>query len=391
MKRVGSLFSGAGGFDIGFAAAGFAPAFFCEIDPMARAVLARHWPEVPCYEDIRVLDGRALPRVDCITAGFPCQDVSVAGKRAGLAGERTGLFWELARIIGELRPTWLCLENVPGLLSSNGTEDLGAILWELGELGYGWAYRVLDAQHWGVPQRRRRVFIVGRAGGLVNRAAAVLFESDRSTRDSPAGREAGQGAARSATACADESSGVYCIKGAAIGREPENGPQYGEVLRDACYTLNATEVHVIADTVRSHPRPGSNSVGSLTIANTVRASAGHHGHSSPRGDGSDNLVVAGPVPARDRKGCNSDGDDLLVQSLAENQRGESAAWNGSTVRRLLPRECEKLQGWEPDWTRRTADSKELSDGARYRLIGNGVAAPVARWIAERILTVESAS
>jgi DNA (cytosine-5)-methyltransferase 1 len=202
--RVGSLFSGGGGFDIGFHAAGFETAWFCEIDPTARAVLARHWPEVPCYEDITKLDPAALPRVDVLLGGFPCQDVSVAGNRAGLAGERTGLFWEMARIIEGLRPTWLVLENVPGLLSSDGPNDMGAVLWALGERGYGWAYRVLDAQHWGVPQRRRRVFIVGRAGADTRSAASVLFESDRGAGDSAEGGEAGQGAARGA----DDGAGV---------------------------------------------------------------------------------------------------------------------------------------------------------------------------------------
>ncbi len=184
----GSLFSGAGGFDLGLDAAGMMCAFQCEIDKQARAVLRHHWPEVPKHEDVRELSGRTLPRIDLLVGGFPCQDVSVAGNRAGLAGKRTGLFYEFTRLVSELAPEWLLLENVPGLLSSGGGRDMGAVLWALGELGYGWAYRSLDAQYDGVPQRRERLFIVGRAGG--RSPVEVLFEPESVPGNPPPRREA---------------------------------------------------------------------------------------------------------------------------------------------------------------------------------------------------------
>jgi DNA-cytosine methyltransferase len=188
-----SLFAGVGGFDLGLDAAGWCCAAQVEIDPQARSVLRHRWPHVPKYEDVRHVGRSNLPRVDLICGGFPCQDLSVAGRRAGLAGERSGLFYEFARIIDELAPAWVLLENVPGLLSSNGGRDMAAVVGTLGELGYGWAYRVLDLQHFRIPQRRRRVFIVARAGGVC--PPEILLEPE-SVRGDPAARgEAGEGAA----------------------------------------------------------------------------------------------------------------------------------------------------------------------------------------------------
>ena len=169
--RLGSLFTGIGGFDLAFERAGFELAWQVEIDEHCRRVLERHWPEVRRHRDVRhVHDERAarcpgcLSAVDVLAGGFPCQDVSVAGRRAGLAGERSGLWFEFHRLAAHLRPRWVVIENVPGLLSSNGGRDFGVIVRGLVELGYGVAWRVLDAQYFGVAQQRRRVFVVGCLG-----------------------------------------------------------------------------------------------------------------------------------------------------------------------------------------------------------------------------------
>ena len=164
--RVGSLFSGIGGIDLGFKRAGFSVAWCVEVDPRARAVLEEKFPEAKVYKDIREVGFQELKehgKVDVICGGFPCQDLSVAGRRAGLQGERSGLFYQAMRIVRELSPAVLLLENVPGLLTSNQGHDFAAVLREVGE---GWgcqevAWRVLDSQYFGVPQRRRRVFIAG--------------------------------------------------------------------------------------------------------------------------------------------------------------------------------------------------------------------------------------
>jgi DNA (cytosine-5)-methyltransferase 1 len=196
-----SLFAGVGGFDLAMQRNGIDVVAAVEIDAKARSVLARHFPESTLFNDVTEVTGDDLrragfvPERGVITGGFPCQDLSVAGRRAGLAGARSGLFWEIVRLVDDLHPRWLVLENVPGLLSSNGGRDMGVVLGALGDLGYGWAYRVLDAQHFGVPQRRRRVFIVaGRRAGAADYAGPVqvLLEPE-GVRGNPApGHAAGQ-------------------------------------------------------------------------------------------------------------------------------------------------------------------------------------------------------
>ena len=165
-----SLFAGVGGFDLALERAGVKVVASVEWDKKAQEVLRRHFPESTIFGDISGVTGEQLiaagfePRNGIITGGFPCQDLSVAGKRAGLGGSRSGLFWEICRLLDETRAQNFILENVPGLLSSNQGADMAVVLEALVERGYRIAYRVLDAQHFGVPQRRRRVFIVGCLG-----------------------------------------------------------------------------------------------------------------------------------------------------------------------------------------------------------------------------------
>jgi DNA (cytosine-5)-methyltransferase 1 len=165
-----SLFAGVGGFDLALERAGVKVVASVEWDKKAQDVLRRHFPESTIFGDISGVTGEQLikcgfePRNGIITGGFPCQDLSVAGKRAGLGGSRSGLFWEICRLLDETRAQNFILENVPGLLSSNQGADMAVVLEALVERGYRIAYRVLDAQHFGVPQRRRRVFIVGSLG-----------------------------------------------------------------------------------------------------------------------------------------------------------------------------------------------------------------------------------
>lgn len=172
MRTHASFFSGAGGMDIGLERAGWRTVSFSEIEPYASAVLAERWPGVPNLGDITGLlgepgrvPGRDAADVDwrnatLWTGGFPCQDLSVAGKRGGIDAARSGLAWSFLALVERHRPEAIVLENVAGLLTANAGRDLGRLLREVGDLGYGWAYRVLDSQWFGVPQRRRRVFIV---------------------------------------------------------------------------------------------------------------------------------------------------------------------------------------------------------------------------------------
>lgn len=215
MPTYGSLFSGVGGFDLGFDRAGWDCAWQVEWDARCRSVLARHWPDVERFGDVRSVSGDALTPVDCITYGFPCQDLSVAGNRAGLDGERSGLFFEATRIIREMReatdgrhPTWAVAENVPGLLSADGGAAMGRCLDELadcGAVGIEWA--TLDAQHFGVPQRRRRVFIVAWFDPRVGGADPLLPVASRCQGHPQPGGTTGEDAARTAGSRAQGVSG----------------------------------------------------------------------------------------------------------------------------------------------------------------------------------------
>jgi len=198
-----SLFSGVGGFDLAGDRAGIKPAAMCEIDKACQSVLKAHWPDVPLFTDVKEVTGDSLrglgidPSNTIISGGFPCQDVSVAGLRAGLGGARSGLFFEVARILTEFQPAWVVLENVPGLLTSRDGRDMGTVIGTLEECGYhDWAYRILDAQHFGVPQRRRRVFIVGHLGSTFGWAGEVLAVWSGSGWDSDEGDTSGEDVAR---------------------------------------------------------------------------------------------------------------------------------------------------------------------------------------------------
>lgn len=291
--RFLSLFSGIGGFDLGFERAGMECVGQVEIDAACTALLSRYWPNMWRCEDVRKVDGRS-PAVDLVCGGFPCQDVSVAGRRAGLAGERSGLWFEFRRILAELRPAWVVIENVPGLLSSNRGRDFAVILHGLGELGYGTAWRILDAQYFGVAQRRRRVFLVGHLGD--GRAAEVLFERESLRWDSPPRREAGEGVAW------DVAPSL-----AASGRGVKRA---GESRGQDCV---------------------------IPVAHALRAEAGVTEGGTGRGTPLVCDTVYAGTPGRDAGAAMS-----------------MAAPGG--VRRLTPTECERLQGFPDEWTAGQFDS-----------------------------------
>ena len=204
--RVLSLFSGVGGFDKGLEAAGMTTVFQCELDKNCRQTLDHHWASVPKWDDVSTLTGRYIldhcDGVDVVAWGSPCQDLSVAGKRAGLTGERSGLFHQGIRIIKELRelsngkyPTWSIWENVAGALSSNNGADFGEVLYEMDEAGACFSeWSMLDAQYFGIPQRRRRVFILSCFDPSIAARCPdqILTVEQGSRRDSAKGKQAGQ-------------------------------------------------------------------------------------------------------------------------------------------------------------------------------------------------------
>lgn len=415
--RVGSLFSGIGGFDLGFERAGFRIAWMCEREPFCRQVLAKRFPDVPCYDDVTTLRGADVEPVDVLVGGFPCQDVSVAGQRKGLSGERTGLFWEFMRLIEELHPSLVVLENVPGLLTSHRGRDFHTVLHALAERGLRRAYRILDSQHFGVAQRRRRVFIVGSARESGIDPAAILFESTGGERDSQAGREAG---ARVARGVADGARiagtlGAEWWRNRGLGQENET---------DGLVPFDTTQITSAAN--RSHPRAGdpchplATGAHPPAIAATPRGRSNGPGVNMPGRGGEDdqNLICVDPTAGRDYT-VYGDGSTppLKVGSgigmgwspaIADVAAGERArALTASMhkrhdddtdtlipqsgVRRLTPAECEILQAFPMGWTCLCGEGQHgsapcrCSDSPRYRALGNAVTVSVAQWIAERVM------
>jgi DNA-cytosine methyltransferase len=283
----------------------------------------------------------------CITAGVPCQDVSVAGRRAGLAGERTGLFYEFARVLRELRPAWFVFENVPGLLSSNGGRDFAEVLRVLmAECGYGVCWRVLDSQFFGVAQRRRRVFIVGRFGKPC--PAEVLFERESGSGDSKESREAWADIANSLTEGTGGVGSKGCDDGANLAyglRESDGHHGRSSPHGDGCDNLVPYNIVGSEQQGQNHAykstRTGAlqhkgnsasgNEAGTVIVhtlsSASLRESDGHHGRSSPRGDGRDN-IVAGPLKASSDHRITAEdaaGNDVIAHTLSSASHDKSHA------------------------------------------------------------------
>ncbi len=301
----------------------------CEINKFARQCYVSHFPQPEVAGDIREWDGAEC---DVMTGGFPCQDISVAGSQKGLKGERSGLFYEFTRLLRLRRPRWAVLENVPGLLTSPKGDigrDMAAVLCEMGECGYGVAWRVLDSRYFGVPQRRRRIFLVGYLGGPC--PAEVLFEPE----GMPGAAEKVQAAKTDLARCLTASTGGVSAKEQQLTFIPTVLPMSGGM------------------------EPGR---AGMLIAGTVSCKWAK-GSGGPSGDEFQNMVLTDAVMPGAR--CSANVGCKVPD-------GESA------VRRLTPLECERLQGFPDGWT------ALLSDTQRYKCLGNAVTMYVVRWILRRI-------
>lgn len=237
--KVASFFAGIGGFDLGCERAGMEVVFQCEINTFCHKVLKKHWPDIPLQKDIKTLTAEEIPEANIWCGGFPCQDVSLAnqGKRKGLKGERSGLFYTYAKLVKARKPEWLVIENVPGLLNSHDGADFKILLQTLDEFGYGVSWRILDAKYFGTPQRRRRVYIVASLGDM--RSARVLFD-DRAnsvvTKQGQGERSNFTSEIRKGLSRAD----IFSIQHASIGRKHTAGPQAKGYRNDGeTYTLDS--------------------------------------------------------------------------------------------------------------------------------------------------------
>lgn len=237
--RVASFFAGIGGFDLGFERAGMTVVFQCEINGFCQKILRKHWPHVLLMGDIYNVRPEDIPESELWCGGFPCQDLSLAnqGKRKGLGGSRSALFYKFAELIARKPPRWVVIENVPGLLNSCEGRDFQVLLQTLDELGYGISWRVLDAKYFRTPQRRRRVFIVASYRTLLS--AKVLFELGAIKIAPRQGFGESEILAR-ASGQSTQSTNLYSIQHAAIGRKHSAGPQAKGYRNDGeTYTLDS--------------------------------------------------------------------------------------------------------------------------------------------------------
>jgi DNA (cytosine-5)-methyltransferase 1 len=391
----GELFAGISGFGQGFERHGIETKWHVEIDKTAQSVLRRHYPNTLLLDDVRTVSAHNLPHVDVITFGSPCQDLSVAGRRKGLAGERSGLFYEAIRIIGELKPTFAIWENVPGAFSSNNGRDFAYVLsafLECGARDIAWA--TLDAQHFGVAQRRRRVFVVADFAG--ERAGEILFVPESGTGHLETSREARQGTPATVSASAPSSLTAWDTQRARIHDASGTAPSLTASPTGGQRTPTVALAGTLAASGAGTERPAGqgNELDFLIPTSTAHAQT----YRIQRSDDYDEDDTASTLAARDYKSATD-----LVTVFTQNQREEVRDLGGiagalaadagahqqnyvasAGVRRLTPTECERLQGFPDGWTERDHEGGVISDSARYRMLGNAVCANVAEWIGKRI-------
>lgn len=324
--KVFSCFSGIEAASVAFKPLGFEMVGFSEVDKFCSELLKQKFPNIKNYGDITKHREWKLPRsIDFLCGGPPCQSFSIAGSRKGMEDARGNLSLEYLSFLKQTDPRWILIENVPGILSSNKGQDFATILTSLAKLRYGFAYCVLDAQNFGVPQRRRRVFIVGHSGGDWKRPAQVLFN------------------AKSLFGHIEESE----KKKLQSKHKTQDCPQSG-----------------ITGTLCADSHPGSYSGQDAYTNRLIPETYCVHGIQSPSWIKNKSL----PLGAKDQ------GHAIITNTK-------------KAVRRLTPLECERLQGFPDNWTRiayRNKPPEDCPDGPRYKAIGNSWAVPVVRWIGERI-------
>lgn len=433
--RYVSIFSGVEAASLAWEPLGWEPVAFSEIEPFPCAVLAERWPNVPNLGDITKINWKEEidGAIDLVVGGSPCQSFSVAGKREGLKGA-SGLMFEYIRCVQELRPRWFLWENVPGALTSENGGAFGQLLSEMVKLGYSnLAWRVLDAQFFGVAQRRRRLFLVGHLGA--ESSAEVLFEPDCLSGNPQSSREKRKELARRtgrSAACAGFKYSAAPRANTIGYAEEQANTLTADWHAPAVLPLQGNMVGRADSADRqgmAMSQYGTEIAGCLTA----------RGDSSPCADRGQNIVcmtgtqahchisneIAGCLTAHMGKddapvvvggaklqtyvcetahsgsnglGVGADGDPAFTllanhpHMVASEIADKPTEVNPMLVRRLTPLECERLQGF-PDghtliaWKGKPAE--ECPDGPRYKAIGNSMAVPVMRWIGRRIAAVDA--
>lgn len=336
MMRYLSLCSGIEAASVAWEPLGWQPVGFCEIEAFPSAVLAHHYPSVPNFGDMARLEGEDFHgTVEIIVAGTPCQGFSIAGGRQGLDDERSGLAMHFVRLVDAIRPRWFLWENVPGAFSTNSGRDFGTFVRALAECGYHLAWRVLDAQFFGVPQRRRRLFVVGHSGDW-RYPASALFEPE-----SLRGHPAPGGKAETATA---------------------SGAQGGAGTRR----------------------------GTTRVTQSLTHSFGCGGADDNRAQGGFYIPVVPPLTTTPYADNAWQEGRLISVARCLTSRAERYDFETETlipshgVRRITPLEAERLQGFPDGWTNIPWRGRPAPDRLRYGALGNAMCVNVMRWLGERM-------
>ncbi len=375
MKYI-SVCSGIEAATVAWAPLGWEPVAFAEIDAFPSAVLAHHYPGVPNLGDITKVDWSVYHgQADIVIGGTPCQSFSLAGNRGGADDVRGGLSFEFVRLVRAIRPRWFVWENVFGVLSSDSGEFFAKFLSALDECGYFLAWRVLDAQYFGVPQRRRRLFVIGHLGGW-QFAAGVLFDADSVCGDFAPLAKAGEDDSRAVTECdggpsgdiGDDASQLYecASRGHSAPKRVEKAP--------CVLARPQNKGHlVVTRTLPQAPARERNSLAQHNVSEAATALA-----VGPADDDNTTYVIDGPARTL-RTGQNRQPIDITHSNFAV---------TCGRVRYLTPKECERLMGLPDDYTLVPYRGGLARPTPRYKAIGNSMAVPVVRWIGQRITDQE---
>jgi DNA (cytosine-5)-methyltransferase 1 len=447
--KYGSVCSGIEAASVAWHDLGWEPQWFSEIEQFPSEVLKHRFPDVPNLGDMTQLTQNPTfneRSIDLLVGGTPCQSFSVAGLRKGLADPRGNLMLTFLALADAKKPKWIVWENVPGVLSSNGGRDFGTFLGALGELGYGFAYRVLDAQHFGVAQRRRRVFVVGYLGDW-RVAAAVLFERESLQGNIKPSRKKREEVASNVERSVGESGDVSCVGGnlsptvtskwktgygGPSGSNETGNMVYATTIIDraafnqgenAQYeprietgetmsSLVAKGPHAVAQPIAIDWRTAQVDQGiTQTLKTDLAKMSGpciavdtfnqtiNERTSQTIGSSASDVNHYGAVLRSIDFRNNRYNEEQIAGTLQSKESG-GYSLNYTTgvhqppmaIRRLTPKECERLQGFPDDWTKipyRNKDADQCPDGPRYKACGNSMAVPVMRWIGQRIQYVEN--
>ena len=492
LMKYGSVCSGIEAASVAWHNLKWEPQWFSEIEQFPSEVLKHRFPAVPNLGDMTTINQNPIADerpIDLLVGGTPCQSFSVAGLRKGLDDPRGNLMLTFLSIADKLRPKWIVWENVPGVLSSNGGKDFGTFLGALGELGYGFAYRVLDAQHFGVAQRRRRVFVVGYLGDW-RPPAAVLFERESLQGNTKPSRKKREEVASNVEGSVGEAGDVSCVGGnlsptvTSKWMKGYGGPSGSNEAGNMVYATTIIDRAAFnqgenaqyeprieaGETMSSLVAKGPHAVAQpISIDAECNARTNQFGTLVRGGEGGTQQFVAQPIAIQDvrpiekaqnGRGWNDDGTSYTIDTKATQGVAQPIAFepgkmqrlgygysdNGTSptlrsepgdnqlavaqsiavdvynqsidgqtsatiteavggtntsgpkvmhsmaIRRLTPKECERLQGFPDDWTKipyRNKEADQCPDGPRYKACGNSMAVPVMRWIGERINLIES--